>query len=139
MNLDCCILTNNNKNLLETIRKKGRLSLAVEVLIERKLRSAVVVDPSEIPSNVATVESRVAYTFNHRPAGTRILARDADRYPPGYSLPVTSLRGLALLGLAEGQSLEFATLQGNYDLVRLVGVWYQPELACSALHEQGVR
>lgn len=124
-----CILTTNDKTFLRSMCRSRHLSAAVASLLQIKLRSAITVSTDELPSNVATIDSRVSYNFNFRPAGTKIISRNENRYPSGYALPVNTIRGLALVGMAEGQSIEVQNASGGTDVIQLKAVEYQPQLA----------
>lgn len=49
--------------------------------------------------------------------------------PTGLFLPITTLRGLALLGLAEEETICIADDEGVETCIRLERVLYQPEAA----------
>ena len=83
----------------------------------------------DIPPTVVTLSSRVAYRVNDGPAETRIVAHDEMRGLVGMLLPITNPRGLALLGLAEGQSMTIPNADGKLDTLTVQEVLYQPEAA----------
>lgn len=83
----------------------------------------------DIPANVVTLSSRVAYRVNDGTAETRIVAHDHMRGLVGMLLPITNPRGLALLGLAEGQSISIPTSDGRLETLTVHEVVYQPEAA----------
>src|SRR5690606_31546466 len=59
----------------------------------------------------------------------RIISHERMDTLPGMLLPISTPRGLALLGLAEGQELIVAARHGGTERVRLATVHYQPEAA----------
>ena len=62
-------------------------------------------------------------------AETRIVAHDEMRGLVGSVLSITNPRGLALLGLAEGERMTFSRADGREETISVENVVYQPE-AC---------
>ena len=83
----------------------------------------------DIPPTVVTLSSRVVYRVNDGPAETRIVAHGEMRGLIGMLLPITNPRGLALLGLAEGQSIAIPKADGSFETLTVQEVVYQPEAA----------
>ena len=103
-------------------------------LLRRKLSRASVVPSNEIPSTVVTMNSRVTFRVNDSQEHTRvIILNDTDRLV-GMTLPVTSKRGLALLGMSEGQTVTLNEPNGRCETITVLEVAYQPE-AVSDFHE----
>lgn len=98
-------------------------------MLRRKLSSAVVMFRDDIPSNVVTLSSRVTYRIDGNPAETRILAADDVRGLVGLTIPLGNPRGLALLGLTEGQSDTIEHRDGRIETIMVEQVVYQPEAA----------
>lgn len=73
--------------------------------------------------------SRVTFSVNGRDADTRIISHDRMTSPIGMFLPVTTLRGLALLGMAEGEQFKLTNSDGIEERILLEKVNYQPEAA----------
>jgi regulator of nucleoside diphosphate kinase len=101
----------------------------MRALLARKIRSATVVFRDDIPPDVATLSSRVTFTVDGREPDTRILSHDRMTSPIGLFLPITTPRGLALLGLAAGQAFRLAKPDGGEEHIVLEAVPYQPEAA----------
>ena len=99
-------LTTKDYTILEVMRERyqGRDATMSEIL-QRKISQRAVMFRDDVPPNVVTLSSRVAYRVNDGPPETRIVAHDEMRGLVGMLLPITNPRGLALLGLAEGQSM----------------------------------
>ena len=129
MSMDRCILTTKDFTILEVMldRSLGRDDPLVPIL-RRKLDAATVVLRDDVPSTVATLSSRISFSVDGRPADTRILSHDRMN-SPGVFLPITTARGLALLGLSEGQQFLLRGRGGAEEEVLLESVLYQPEAA----------
>ncbi len=103
----------------------GRLSQA--------LRAAVVVAPTDIPRQVATLHSRVIYRTGRSRQTTQV--RTVTLVTPSAADPVLgresvlSPTGSALLGLTEGQSVEQPDDAGCIRRYTLLKVIFQPEAA----------
>ncbi|ESY27696.1 hypothetical protein [Mesorhizobium sp. LNJC391B00] len=128
--IDSCKLTTKDYTILEVMQER-RLARgdAFSAILQQKISSAVVVFREDIPATVVTLSSRVAYRVNDGPAETRIVAHDEIRGLVGMLLPITNSRGLALLGLAEGQSMSIPTADGGLETLSVHEVVYQPEAA----------
>jgi regulator of nucleoside diphosphate kinase len=96
-------------------------------LLRAKLSAARVVFPAAVAPEVATINSRVDFTVDDGPADNRILIHGRDSAFPGLTLPITTLRGLALLGLTAGQIISIARQDGRREEIRLNRVAHQPE------------
>jgi transcription elongation GreA/GreB family factor len=126
---DSCQLTTKDYTILEVMQERHPRGDALSVILQRKISSAVVMFREDIPATVVTLSSRVAYRVNDGPAETRIVAHDEMRGLVGMLLPITNPRGLALLGLAEGQSISIPTAGGGLETLTVHEVVYQPEAA----------
>ena len=125
-----CQLTPKDHAVLDTLLERClEPGGAYAALLRRKLAGAEVQTARNIPANVVTLDSRVLYRVDGGPAETRIVAQSAAGGPVvGLLLPVTTMRGLALLGMAEGESV--AIDEGGAEIVLSVQtVAYQPEAA----------
>ncbi|MER8476117.1 nucleoside-diphosphate kinase [Mesorhizobium sp. M1163] len=130
LNIDSSQLTTKDYTILEVMRERHpSRSETFSGILQRKISSAVVVFREDIPATVVTLSSRVAYRVNDRPAEIRIVAHDEMRGLVGMLLPITNPRGLALLGLAEGQSMSIPTADGGLETLTVQEVVYQPEAA----------
>ncbi|RWB66472.1 nucleoside-diphosphate kinase [Mesorhizobium sp.] len=129
-NIDTCQLTTKDYTILEVIRERHPIrDETFSAILQRKISSAIVMFRDDIPANVVTLSSRVAYRVNDGPAETRIVAHDQMRGLVGMLLPITNPRGLALLGLAEGQSMSIPTVDGSLETLTVHEVVNQPEAA----------
>lgn len=125
-----CVLTTKDLTILEVMldRCLGRDDPLVPIL-RRKIQSAIVVLSEDIPANVATLNSRVAYTVDGHGRELRVLARASSSSTVGLFLPIAGVRGLALLGLTEGGTFEVAQRGGRTEKIVLEKIHYQPEAA----------
>ena len=99
------------------------------LLLEQKLRGSALAFSDDIPADVATLGSRIAYTVDGVPAGPHVLV-EGD--VPGHAedgLSMRTLRGLALLGLSEGSAVVVDLGGGARETLRVVEVLSQPEAA----------
>ncbi len=130
MTAETCILTTKDFTILEVMRDRclGRED-PLAPLLKRKLESAIVMFREDVPADVATLSSRVTYSVDGRDPDTRVLSHDAKASTVGMFLPISSVRGLALLGLTEGQVFDLTDEEGREVRVVLNTVHYQPEAA----------
>lgn len=127
---DFCQLTTKDFTILEVMLERclGQDDPLRE-LLRRKLDNATVMFRDDIPANVVTLSSRVAYRVDDGPAETRIVAHDEMRGMVGSVLPISNPRGLALMGLAEGQTITIRRADGTAEKITVQEVVYQPEAA----------
>jgi len=132
-------LTTKDFTVLEVMleRVTGR-DETMRVILQRKISNAIVTFREDIAPHVATLSSRVAYRVDDGPEEIRVIAHDDMRGLVGTILPITNLRGLALLGLSEGQSMEITRADGGRETLTLQQVLYQPE-ASQKQSERGGR
>lgn len=130
MSGETCILTTKDYTILEIMRDRslGNDDMLAPILA-RKLDSALVVYRDDVHDDVATLSSRVTFSVNGRDPDTRVLTLDRMTSPVGLYLPIATPRGLALLGLSEGETFTVANRDGTQERVLLEKVHYQPEAA----------
>jgi regulator of nucleoside diphosphate kinase len=95
--------------------------------LERELSRARVVDDRTIPANVATLRSQVV--FHDAETGRDwvvTLGHPEDFVSREDAISVLSPLGAALIGLSEGQSIDFQTADEKSRRVALVRVLSQP-------------
>jgi len=129
-NGETCLLTTKDYTILEVMLERclGRDDPIAEIL-KRKLDGATVLFRDDIPPTVVTLSSRVSYRVDDGPAETRIIAHDEMRGLVGSVLSITNPRGLALMGLAEGQSMTIRRANGTGEKITVQEIVYQPEAA----------
>jgi regulator of nucleoside diphosphate kinase len=126
-----CTLTSKDFAILETMYDR-RLALpdCVCQLLRHKLDNARVVFGEDVADNIVTLNSRVRYRVGELSAQTAIITQDPMAGIIGQSLPLTTARGLALLGLVESDGLTLPKQEnGIPERILLEEVLFQPEAA----------
>jgi len=124
----CCHLTAKDFSILEVILQSGvNTDEAFLRLLRRKLSTATVVFQDDIDADIATVNSLVDYTVGRRTSDSRILTYGGEDAFTGMTLPITTLHGLALLGLTAGDGIVIESTDGTREEIRLNRVSFQPE------------
>lgn len=98
--------------------------------LEAELTRAQVVDPKAVPSTVVTMNSTVRFRIESSPKDyflTLVYPKDVD--PKGGTISVLAPVGSALLGLSQGDEIEWPKPGGGVLRVRIEDVIYQPERA----------
>lgn len=127
---EICTLTTKDFTILEIMRERCLgTGDPLAPIIRKKLDSALVVFRDDMPDNVVTLNSRATFSVNGSETDTRIVSHDGNAPTVGLFLPITTLRGLALLGLSEGQEFRFLNRDGVEESILLRKVHYQPEAA----------
>lgn len=128
MQNDNFILTTKDFTILEAMRDNplGRHDLLAP-LIRHKIGKAIVVFREDLPNGIASINSRVTFRVNGGERDTRVLSTGQIAAPVGMFMPITTMRGLALLGVAEGQDIVLANADGIEERILLEKVEYQPE------------
>lgn len=104
------------------------VGLSVERL-ETELARAQIVEPQEVPPSLVTMNSRITYentTSGERHTVRLVYPRDANVKENRIS--VLAPLGSALLGLSEGQEIEWI-MPGGVRKLKILEVLYQPEAA----------
>jgi len=136
---DQCLLTTKDFTLLEAVIDDPFVrDSPLRPLMERKMAAATVVFRQDLPEDAASLNSRITFSIDGR-RDTRILTTGRMTTPVGMLLPVDTLRGLALLGLREGQKIIVENADGFQEQVLLEAVNFQPERAMKALDGPQVR
>lgn len=109
---------------LPSTRFPGRAEL------EAELARANIVEPREVPPTVVTMNSTVKFTAESSDEEfelTLVYPKDADT--SGKTISILAPVGSALLGLSQGDSIEWPKPGGGVMKVRVTEVIYQPERA----------
>jgi regulator of nucleoside diphosphate kinase len=106
---------------LETLLHAQQRDTPFSQLLRRKLETAEVVLPELLDSQTATIDSQITFSVGGGSSEHRVLTRqEQDRAPgPAVPLPVTTMRGLALLGLKAGDIFALRTESGIIEPLRL--------------------
>ena len=129
MSYETCILTTKDFTIVEVMRDRCPKDDPLAPILRRKIDTAIVMFRDDVPGDVATLSSRVSFSVDGRDPDTRVLSADRMASPVGLFLPITTPRGLALLGLAEGEAFDFVNGDGAKERILLEKVHYQPEAA----------
>lgn len=133
--LSPCQLTTRDFSILQSqLERNDLFGDPILPLIRDKLSSAGVVFPEDIDPRIVTLNSRVVFRVNHGPPDTRVVVHTRENTLVGVTIPIMIPRGLALLGMAEGQH---ATIHGpdHPDLIVVDEVAFQPEAARRSVAE----
>lgn len=123
-----CEITAEDFTILQVILERTPLyDQAFRSLLDRKLATARIVLFDDVDPQVATINSRVEFSVDDGPVDNRILIHRDESTVHGLTLPVTTLRGLALVGLRAEDSITISRLHGSAEEMRLHRVAYQPE------------
>lgn len=98
--------------------------------LEAELTRANVVDPSEVPSTIVTMNSTVKFIVESSQKEfelTLVYPNDLDS--SGTKISVFAPVGSALLGLSQGEEIEWPKPGGGLIKVKIQEVTYQPERA----------
>ncbi|MFU9047956.1 nucleoside diphosphate kinase regulator [Acinetobacter tibetensis] len=122
------IISEQDLNRLETmLEHQSKLTPTMEHL-EEELARANVVAPQDVPANVVTMNARVLVTITPDTTATEItLVYPHDFRGDKGQVNVLAPVGAAILGLAEGQEIEWPQPDGHLMKVRIERVLYQPE------------
>ena len=98
--------------------------------LEAELARAEVVDPREMPPNVVSMNSTVRFRVtSSNEAFTQTLVYPKDMDASGGKISILAPVGSALLGLSQGDEIEWPKPGGGVLRVRIEEVTYQPERA----------
>lgn len=122
------IISEQDLHRLETmLEHQSKLTITMQHL-EEELARAEVVAPDAIPANVVTMNAKVLITIAPSTEATEIILV----YPHDFrgdkgQVNVIAPVGAAILGLAEGQEIEWPQPDGHLMKVKIEKVLYQPE------------
>lgn len=131
MNTPAIILSSLDFRRIEDLLERTRdLPPGVEEALRSELERAQLVEPSEIPADVVTMNSTARFRDegdNSERELTLVYPRDADAAAGRVSIlaPV----GSALLGLRVGQNIDWPGPNGRLLRLRVLEVTAQPEAA----------
>lgn len=98
--------------------------------LEQELERGTLADAREIPPSVVTMNSRVRFrvdSSNKEFCLTLVYPKDVKA--DGSTVSILAPVGSALLGLSEGDAIEWPTQNGKLQHVRIEEILYQPERA----------
>lgn len=123
-----CQLTTKDHAILEAIleRYQGDYGPYLK-LLEQKVRSSAIYLRDDIPPKVITLNSRVIYFVDGLMTGPHLVVQSQPGGLPSYALSIHTLRGLALLGLAERGTITVDLGSSVRETLRVDTVVSQPE------------
>ncbi|OTG80077.1 transcription elongation factor GreAB [Acinetobacter sp. ANC 4558] len=122
------IISEQDLNRLETMLEHQKIQTVTMQHLEDELARAEVVNATVVPINVVTMNAKVAITI--APSITPIevtLVYPHDFNGDKGQVNILAPVGAAILGLAEGQDIEWPQPDGHIMKVRIEKVLYQPE------------
>lgn len=117
------------EGMLDRLEAREQRNTALARLLHRKLAAARIRFRDDIDPRVATINSRIQFRIGSGPIEACVLTHGGENALPGTALPISSLHGLALLGLMEGDAIAVEAADGRIDILHVVCVVHQPEAA----------
>lgn len=122
------IISEQDLNRLETMLEHQTQLTPTMKMLEEELARAEVVEPENVPSNVVTMNAKVLITIAPSTEATEItLVYPHDFKGEKGQVNVIAPIGAAILGLAEGQEIDWPQADGQLMKVKIEKVLYQPE------------
>ncbi len=118
-----CQLTTSDYAALQRLLRKSS-DAAFLRLLRLKLATAALVTSGDLAPDVATIGSRVDFTIDDLLIDSRFI-RPETTAPSLLSLPITAIRGLALLGLKTGDTIIIESPAGGTEKLQLHKVYRQ--------------
>lgn len=121
-------ITPRDLSVLEAMLDRDLLGdEALTGAVRRKLQLAQIVFADDLEPNIVTLGSRVAFQADDEPVEERTLVT-IEHYAEGEAhQTIASQRGIAMLGLAEGNCIEVECEDGSTEALAIIQVLYQPE------------
>lgn len=123
-----CQLTTKDHAILQAMleRHRGPHGPFIQ-LLERKVRSSAIYFRDDIPPGVVTLNTRLTYRVNGVLTGPHLVVQSEGQDLPEYALSIHTIRGLALLGLAERATVAVPLGHDVVEELRVEDVLSQPE------------
>lgn len=122
------IISEQDLNRLETMLEHQPKMTPTMMQLEDELARAEVVKPQDVPANIVTMNARALITLASAKESTEItLVYPHDFKGEKGQLNIVAPVGAAILGLAEGQAIEWPQPDGQLMKVKIEKVLYQPE------------
>jgi regulator of nucleoside diphosphate kinase len=118
-----CYLSVRDFHVLEKLIDGDILDPFFYRLVRKKITSATISAHGAVEANVETIGSRVDFLIDGQLCESLILVADEGKQPSRLTLPVTTLRGLALLGLRSGDEIVIDLADGREERLRLQKVY----------------
>ena len=122
------IISSQDLHRLETMLEHQTKLTPTMQHLEDELARAEVVEPQDIPANVVTMNAKVLITIAPAKEATEItLVYPHDFRGDKGQVNVVAPIGTAILGLTEGQEIEWPQPDGHIMKVKIEKILYQPE------------
>lgn len=121
------VLTRTDYERLSGLSTPSPGMTAARRFLAEELARAEVVEPGEIPPTVVTMNARVAFRDDQtgRTRTVTLVYPGAEDIAQGR-VSILAPIGAALIGLSEGQSIEWETLSGDWKSLTVLKVHAQP-------------
>lgn len=128
MNKPNIVISEQDLHRLETmLEHQSELTLTMQHL-EDELARAHVVAPQDVPANVVSMNAQVLIAIAPSTEAAEItLVYPHDFHGDKGQVNILAPVGAAILGLAEGQEIEWPQPDGHTMKVKIIKVLYQPE------------
>ena len=122
------IISEQDLHRLETMLEHQTVLTPTMKHLEDELASAEVVEPQNVPTDVVTMNAKVLITIAPATESTEItLVYPHDFKGEKGQVNIIAPIGAAILGLSEGQDIEWPQPDGHMVKVKIEKVLYQPE------------
>lgn len=122
------ISTTDAERLDKLLASLPRAGIVGYAELETELARATIVEPEDILPTVVTMNSTIKFTTEHSHEEfqlTLVYPQDVDS--SGKTISILAPVGSALLGLSQGDEIEWPKPGGGFIKVRVKEVIYQPE------------
>ena len=124
------IISEQDLHRLETMLEHQTVLTPTMKHLEDELARAEVVEPKNVPTDVVTMNAKVLITIAPATESTEItLVYPHDFKGEKGQVNIIAPIGAAILGLSEGQDIEWPQPDGHLMKVKIEKVLYQPERA----------
>lgn len=117
------------EGMMDRLEAQAQTDTTIARLLRRKLAAARVEFRDDIDPRVATINSHIEFRVGRGNVEPCVLTHGGENALPGSALPISTLHGLALLGLAEGDTIAIELADGRTEILGVVRVAHQPEAA----------
>jgi len=135
-------LSTTDVDILLPIVDRGEGCHAYRCLLRPRLESAIILAPNELPGHVVTINSRFLYRIDDQAPVAAVAVQSPPEGLADFALSIRTMRGLALLGLAEGCAVAIPGPGGGCERLVVERMLHRPlpegrdAIAPSAIHER---
>ena len=120
-------ISKQDLNRLETMLQHQQQLTPTMQHLEEELARAHVLEPQQMPANVVSMNARVLITLSAAEPVEVVLVYPHDFKSEPHQVNVLAPIGAAILGLSEGQQIEWPQPDGKMMQVKIEKVLFQPE------------